>query len=97
MQDPSPSSTCKFFVSKILPVQTFIFSYLVSLRLGIVKFTVPNEALVNYPAIINTITSSKTVTFSPYFKDIVQKPHNKSNHKAKPCYKLDVGFLILLN
>ena len=64
-----------------------LLSYPASLRLGKVEFTVPNEAPVHYPAITDTITSSKTVNFSPHLEDIPLKPHNKSDHKAKPVIK----------
>ena len=62
-------------------------SYLTSLRLGIVEFTVPNKTPVHYPAIIDTITSSKTFTFSSHLEDIPQKPHNRSDCNAKPVLK----------
>ena len=61
-----------------------LLSFATSLGLGIVEFTVPKKAPVNYPAIIDTITSSKTVTFSPHMENILQKPNNRSNYKANP-------------
>ena len=59
-----------------------LLSYLALLTLGIVGFTVSNKAPINFPAMIDTITSSKTVIFSPCLEDIPQRPHNRSDCKA---------------
>ena len=73
--------------SKILPDQTFFYHTPTSFRLGIMEFTVPSEAPVNFLAMIDTITNSKTVTFSQHMEDIPQKPHYSSDHKAKHIIK----------
>ena len=71
-----------FYTSSDIPL-----SYPTSLRLRIVEFTVPSEAPINFPAMKDTITNSKTVTFRPHIEDILQKPHNRSHCKAKPIIK----------
>ena len=64
-----------------------LLSYATSSRLGIVQFTVPNEAPINFPSIINAITNPKTVTFSQHPEDTPEKLHNGRNHTAKPIIK----------
>ena len=64
-----------------------LLSYSASSKLDIVEFAVPSEVAINFPAMIYTIRCSKTVTVSPHLEDIPQKPHNRSNCKAKPVIK----------
>ena len=78
---------CKFYVFEDFTSPDILLSYPTSSRLGVEEFTVPNKVPINFPAMIDTITSSKTVTFSPHIEDIPQKPHNSSNCKAKPIIK----------
>ena len=72
---------------QVITSQEILLSYPTSCRLGIVKFTVTNEAPLNFPAMIDTTTSSKTVTFSSHIEDIPQMPHNRSDCNAKSITK----------
>ena len=51
------------------------------------EFTVPNKALVHYPTIIDTIPSSKTVTFSSHLEDNLHKTTQQKQLQSKTCYK----------
>ena len=75
---------CKFYVFEDSTSPDILLSYPASSRLGIVQFTVPNEAPINFPAMMDTITNSKTVTFSQHTEEVPQKLHNNRDHKAKP-------------
>ena len=57
-----------------------LLSYPASSRLGIVQFTVPNEAPINLPSMINAITNPKTANLSQHPKDTPQKQHNKRSY-----------------
>ena len=86
-QDPFPSSTLKFYIFKYFTSPEILLSYPTSLPWGIVEFTVPKKAPINFPTMKDTITSPKTVTLSPHIEDIPQKPHNTSDCKVKPNIK----------
>ena len=77
----------KFYVFGDSSSPEILLSYPASSRLGIVQFTVPNEAPVNFSSMISAITNPKTVTFSQHPKDTPQKPHNNRDHTAKPKIK----------
>ena len=77
----------KFYVFKDMTRTCIILSYPASSRLGIVQFTVPNEAPVNFPSRINAIINHKTVTFSQHPEDTPQKSHNSRDCAAKPIIK----------
>ena len=74
----------KFYVFKDMTRPYIIISYPASSGLGIVQFTVPNKAPVNFPSRINAITNHKTVTFSQHPEDTPQKSHNSRDCAAKP-------------
>ena len=78
----------KFFVFEDATSPHILLSYPASSRLGIVQFTVPNKAPVNFPSMIHTITNPKTVTFSQHPEDTPQKSHNSRDSTAKPIIKL---------
>ena len=53
---------CKFYIFEDSTSPDILLSYHASSRLGIVQYTVPNKAPINYPSMIDTIKNSKTVT-----------------------------------
>ena len=74
----------KFYVFEDSASPHILLSYPTSSRLGIVQFTVPNEAPINFLSMINAITNPKTVMFSQHPDDTQQKPHNSRDHTANP-------------
>ena len=78
---------CKLYAFKDFTSPNILLSYPTSSRFGIVVFTVPNEAQINFPVMIDTITNSKTDTFIQCIEDIPHNPHNSSDYKVKPIIK----------
>ena len=77
----------KLYVFKDYTNPTTLLSYAASSRLGIVHFTVPNEAPVNFPLWVNAIAKNKTVTFNQHLEDRPQNPHNNRDSAPKPIIK----------
>ena len=77
----------KFYVFEDFTNPNIILSYAASSRLGIVQFTVPNKAPVNFPSRIHAITHNKTVTFSQHPEVTPQKPHNSWDNAVKPIIR----------
>ena len=78
---------CKCYVFEDSTSPHILLSYPASSRLGIVQFTVPSEAPVNYLSMISTITNPKAVTFSQLPEDTPQKSNNSRDCTAKPIIK----------
>ena len=78
---------CKFYAFKDSTSPHILLSYPASSRLGIVQFTVPNKAPLNFLSMIRTITNPKTVTFSQHPEDTPQKSHNSRDYTAKTIIK----------
>ena len=76
-----------FFFFEASTSPDILLSYPTSSKLGIVQFKVPNEAPINFLAMTDTITNSKTVTFSQHTEGVPQKPYNNREHKAKLVIK----------
>ena len=77
----------KFYVFEDYTNPTTLLSYAASSRLGIVHFTIPNEAPVNFPLWVNAIAKNKTVTFNQHLEDRPQNPHNNRDSAPKPIIK----------